>query len=185
MANIDPSEWVQTHGDVLFAFALSRLRDQTRAEEAVQEAFLAALRHVDQYRGDGDQGAWLMGILKRKVIDSQRSQAKQPLELDAEDGLMASLFDKTGHWSTGSNQRHSRSLDSLERAEFKVIFEKCLRALPENQAKVFALKEIEEQSSEEVCQYLGISSSNLWVLMHRARIRLAECLRTRWEASNV
>jgi len=127
----------------------------------------------------------LMGILKRKVIDSQRSQVRQPLALDAKDGLMASLFDESGHWNTIWKRGQSRSLGALEREGLKGICERCLRALPENQAKVFALKEIEAKSSEEVRQYLDISSSNLWVLMHRARLRLADCLRTKWEASSV
>ncbi len=66
---VDATKWVDSYGDVLFAFAVSRLRDRNLAEEAVQETFLSALKSVDQYRKTGSEGAWLMGILKRKVID--------------------------------------------------------------------------------------------------------------------
>ncbi len=177
----DPNDWVEIHGDTLYAYAISRMHDQSVAEEAVQETFLSALRHRHQYRGEGDEGAWLMGILKRKVIDIQRKQAKQPLGLEADDQFVNSLFDASGHWTSISGPRRSMPLDSLERAEFKAIFEKCLGGLPANQASAFLLKEIEQESSESVCKLLGISSSNLWVLMHRARMRLAECIKTRWE----
>ncbi len=62
----DPAQWVTRHGDFLYRYALSRLRDIESAEEVVQETFLAGLRSVDQYAGKGAERAWLLGILKRK-----------------------------------------------------------------------------------------------------------------------
>lgn len=180
---VDATKWVDSYGDVLFAFALSRLRDRNLAEEAVQETFVSALKSVDQYRQTGSEGAWLMGILKRKVIDQFRAQSKQPATIE-NDPIVAALFDKRGNWSKSAKANGSMRLDSIEREEFKVVFQDCLKKLPPTQASTFWLREVQQDSAEEVCKVLGISTSNLWVLMHRARLALAECMKTRLAMEN-
>jgi RNA polymerase sigma-70 factor (ECF subfamily) len=180
---VDAVTWVDSYGDALFAFALSRLRDRSLAEEAVQETFLSALKSVDQYRQTGSEGAWLMGILKRKVIDQFRAQSKQPLTLE-NDSAVESLFDKRGNWSKSAKANGSMRLDAIEQEEFRVVFQDCLKKLPPTQASTFWLREVQQESAEEVCKVLGISTSNLWVLMHRARLALAECMKTRLAMEN-
>ena len=180
---VDATKWVDSYGDVLFAFAVSRLRDRNLAEEAVQETFLSALKSVDQYRKTGSEGAWLMGILKRKVIDQVRSQAKQPTTLD-NDPIVSALFDKRGNWSKSAKANSAMRLDSIERDEFKVVLQDCLEKLPPTQASTFWLREVQQESAEVVCKALDISTSNLWVLMHRARLALAECMKTRLAMEN-
>ncbi len=176
----NPRNWVDEYGDSLFAYAMSKLRNRELSEEVVQETFLAALRHVDQFRGAGDRGAWLMGILKRKVIDQFRSASKQAVSLEAEDTVVASMFDHTGHWTKSAMANSRLRLDSIEREEFREIFSKCLDRLPPLQAHVFTLKEVEEKNGDEICKLVGITPSNMWVIMHRARLRLAECIKARW-----
>ncbi|MDX1930238.1 MAG: sigma-70 family RNA polymerase sigma factor [Pirellulaceae bacterium] len=180
---LNPSQWVDTYGDTLFAYAVARLRDHNAAEEAVQETFLSALKFIDQYRQSGSEGAWLMGILKRKVIDQARAQAKQPAAL-AEDAAVSALFDKRGNWSKSAKANSRMRLDTLEREEFRVVFQDCLRKLPPTQASTFWLREVQQESAEEVCKALDISTSNLWVLMHRARLALAECMKYRLAMEN-
>ena len=180
---VDATKWVDSYGDALFAFALSRLRDRNLAEEAVQETFVSALKSVDQYRQTGSEGAWLMGILKRKVIDQFRAQSKQPASLE-NDSMVEALFDKRGNWSKSAKANGSMRLDAIEREEFKVVLQDCLKKLPPTQASTFWLREVQQDSAEEVCKVLGISTSNLWVLMHRARLALAECMKTRLAMEN-
>lgn len=184
---IDASSWVERHGDTLYGYALAKLREPQAAEEAVQETFLAALKHRDHFSGRGSEGAWLMGILKRKVIDHFRRSARGAVNVDSDDNPLAELFDEDGNWAASMHRLTQRRLDSLEAAEFREIFEKCLQHLSPKQASAFLLKEVEESTSREICKLLGITTSNLWVLMHRARLRLAECIRTHWsmgEAEN-
>lgn len=181
---IQASKWLEEYGDALFAYAFSRLRDRGLAEEAVQETFLAALKRIDQYRQDGTEGAWLTGILKRKVIDQMRALAKQPANLASDDSAISELFDKRGHWTKSAKARQNIPLDSLEQEEFNRIFEHCLQKIPPMQARVFWMKEVQEENSGEICKVLEISASNLWVLMHRARLGLAECLKLRWVTEN-
>ncbi len=164
----------------MFAHALRRLGNRDAAEEVVQETFLAALKGRDNYRHDGSEGAWLMGILKRKVVDALRARSQQAANVEDEDSMMAHLFDANGHWSTAAKNAGPLRLDSIERHEFRQILRECLRGLPGRQAAVFTLREIQEEPPEMICKELGITSSNLWVLMHRARLRLAECIKSRW-----
>ena len=180
---VDAAIWVDSYGDALFAFALSRLRDRSLAEEAVQETFVSALKSVDQYRQTGSEGAWLMGILKRNVIDQFRGQSKQPASLE-NDSMVEALFDKRGNWSKSAKANGSMRLDAIEREEFRIVFQDCLKKLPPTQASTFWLREVQQDSAEEVCKVLGISTSNLWVLMHRARFALAECMKTRLAMEN-
>lgn len=182
-AVLDPAAWVDHHGDYLFRYAVSRLRDANSAEEVVQETFVAGLRHVEQFAGKGTQRAWLVGILKRKIVDyvRQRNRAVNLVDDDGDDPSQ-SLFDRSGSWRTGGKLHGDRRLDALERQEFWEAFRKCLDRLPPRQADVFALREMEGIKSEEICKELDISASNLWVLLYRARMRLSTCMKSCWDS---
>ena len=176
----DPSKWVEKHGDVLFAFAVSKLKNRDSAEEAVQETFVGALKNLRLANREGSEGAWLMGILKNKVVDRIRENARSGLSLEGEDNVVETLFDERGNWSSSARNSASLTLDSIEQEEFREILAHCLKGLPTNQSSAFILREIQERNSVDVCKELDVSSTNLWVLMHRARLRLAECIKSRW-----
>ncbi len=61
-----------------------------------------------------------------------------------------------------------------------VIIEKCIELLPPNLASVFTMKMIDEAPSDDICKELDITPSNLWVILHRARLKLRNCLETNW-----
>lgn len=174
-----PEQWVDRHGDTLFRYALSRLRDPEAAEEVVQETFVAGLRASDQYSGEGAEGAWLLGICKRKVIDCVRRRRRPDAgtggELD--DDPSAALFDAKGNWRTDPRVLRERPDASMEREDFWKAFRGCLQRLSQRQADVFTLREVEDMAGDDICKELGISSSNLWVLLHRARLRLTQCMK--------
>lgn len=180
---VDPTAWIDRHGDTLFQYALSRLRDPDAAEEVVQETFVAALRAIDQYSGAGAEGAWLLGILKRKIIDCVRRRNRLDAGVGTEAGqdLTDTLFDKKGNWRLDPRIAGRRPEALLEREEFWQVFRGCLGGLPQRQADVFSLRELEELSSESICQELQLTPSNLWVLLHRARLRLMNCMRVHLE----
>lgn len=178
----DPATWVEEHGDYLFRYAVSRLRDTDSAEEVVQETFVAGLRHAQQFAGKGTHRAWLLGILKRKIVDYVRQRSRASNLSATDDGVDPCdlLFDQTGSWRA-EFKHGGRPLDSLERQEFWEILRKCLTGLPTRQADVFTLREMEQLTTEEICKELEISASNLWVLLHRARTHLSICMKTRWQ----
>jgi RNA polymerase sigma-70 factor, ECF subfamily len=68
----------------------------------------------------------------------------------------------------------------MQRAEFWETLRNCLSKLPERVADVFMLREMEEMETEQICRDLNISPSNLWVMLHRARMALRECLEMNW-----
>ena len=73
----DPEQWVELHGDYLFKYALMRLRDPARAEDAVQETFLAALKGGKRFAGRSAEKSWLVGILKNKIFDHYRKASRE------------------------------------------------------------------------------------------------------------
>lgn len=178
--NLDPSKWVSEHGETLYAYAMSRLKNADAAEDAVQEAFLGALKNLSHFPPERGVGPWLMGILKKKVVDRQRQSTRADTVASDFDPILDKLFDRNGHWSEAARASDPLRLDSLEQSEFMGILKRCLKGLPPNQAAAFVGRELNEQKPEELCKAIGVSSTNLWVLMHRARLRLADCIRARW-----
>lgn len=176
----DPNRWVSEHGATLYAYAMSRLKNADAAEDAVQETLLGALKNLNRFPPQNEVGPWLMGILKKKVVDRLRESNRKAEPVEDDDAVLKKLFDKNGHWSKSAQSADPLRLDSLEQAEFLGLLKQCLAGLPPQQAAVFVGRELNEQNSEDLCNELRISSTNLWVLMHRARLRLAECLRARW-----
>jgi RNA polymerase sigma-70 factor (TIGR02943 family) len=176
---LDPMHWVDAHGDYLFRYARSRLRDPEASEEVVQETFVAGLKGAGQYAGRGSERAWLLGILKRKIIDQvrRRSRAAVGGESETGDDLTELLFDNKGHWKNDPRIFGENPAAALESMDFYRLLQSCLDSLPQGQADAFTLREVEGEKSKEVCKVLGITSSNLWVLLHRARLKLAACMR--------
>lgn len=181
--NIDPATWVDRHGDTLYRYAMSRLRDPDSAEEVVQETLVSALQALDQYSGKGSEGAWLLGILKRKVIDCvrRRNRPDSAPGGDLEDDPSQKFFDSKGNWRTDPRVLKQCPGARLEREEFWEAFRKCLERLSQRKADVFTLREVEELAAEEICKDLQISASNLWVLLYRARLQLSGCMKTQLE----
>lgn len=174
-----PNEWLQEYGDALYRYALSRLRRSHDAEEAVQETLLAALKTGSQFAGRSQPLTWLMGILRRKVLDRQRARAREGAEADPSE--LDAWFDEGGHWRKGMPpKKWGDPAAYAERGEFWRVVRDCLAKLPARMAEAFTLRTIDEQAADEVCRELAISSANLWVLLHRARLRLAHCLQINW-----
>ena len=180
---VDPAEWVDRHGDTLYRFALSRLRDAEAAEEVVQETFVAALRALGQYSGKGTQGAWLLGICKRKVVDHVRRRNRPDSGAGGDLGPDPSeaMFDAKGNWRLDPRVLKGRPEDALEREEFWQAFRGCLGRLSQRQADAFTLRELDDLTSDAICKELEVSASNLWVLLHRARLSLTGCMKSHLE----
>lgn len=183
----DPASWVDEHGDALFRYAILRVRDTATAEEIVQECFVSALRAWQQFEGRSSTRTWLIGILRRKIVDHYRSQARQ-ISLDAAGGMPANesdsggdeFFDKAGLWQGKVASWSQQPEASASKEEFWQVMRGCLDNLPPSLAEPFLLREIDELSSEEVCQLLGLTPTNLWTRLHRARLSLRACLQHNW-----
>jgi RNA polymerase sigma-70 factor (ECF subfamily) len=185
----DPTVWVDAHGDYLFSFALARVRDESVAEDLVQETLLAAIQARKTFDQRSSERTWLSGILKHKVIDHFRRSCRE-VELSDEEDTDLSAYDHMfqtegrgkGHWTAVSKpfawEETPESV--LEHAEFRGILSTCLGKLPERVANVFALREFDGYDSDEICAFLEITPSNLWVMLHRARLHLRRCIDFNW-----
>jgi RNA polymerase sigma-70 factor (ECF subfamily) len=180
----DPADWVDRYGDYLFRYALLRLRDRSAAEDLVQETFLAALKNRETFSGGSSEATWLVGILKHKIADHFRRQAREGSLPDGEppDPSGDTPFGATGHWTSGPADWGGNPPDLLRQKEFLEELTKCLSGLSPAQANAFTLREIEGLSTGEICKILDVTETNLWVILHRARMHLRRCLETRWFA---
>ena len=178
----DPEAWVALHGDALFRYARSRISDVVTAEDIVQETFLAALAARQEFRGESAERTWLIGILRHKLIDHLRRRSReQPLEVNQEgDTVVDAMFSWGGVWRKEPAMWSVEPAELSDKQAFWAAFELCRDALPTRQAAVFTLRMLEGVEAEVVCKELGMTSTNLWVLLHRARIRLRSCLESHW-----
>jgi len=179
----EPAAWLAQHGDALYRYAYYRIYNKEVAEDLVQETLLAAWRAHDNFRGESAERTWLTGILKHKIIDylrrAHREVAIEDLAADAD--AVDRLFDPdTGdHWRVMPTAWEHPD-GALENREFWDILRDCLAALPPQQAAAFAATEIEGLTVTEFCKDSSISATNLYVTLHRARLRLRECLEQNW-----
>ena len=172
----------------MLRFATLQLRDPDLAEDAVQEALLGALRNQRSFAGRSALRTWVFGILKHKIADllRQRARTATASELAVDDDeddseVLTRLFDGTGHWHPATAPKPWRDPDaSLEDARFWRAFEACLECLPERQARVFMMREFVGLETEAICKAIGLTVTNLHVLLHRARLRLRSCLEEHW-----
>ena len=184
----DPEQWVDLHGDHLFRYALVRLRDPARAEDAVQETFLAALKGGKNFAGRSAEKSWLVGILKNKIFDHYRKAARETsftdldFYADEESGRFVAAGAGQGGWihALGPAEWPPDPGSGLDNEIFWKTFHDCAGKLPKNVSAVFCLREMDGMESREICAQLGISESNLWVMLHRARMALRRCLETNW-----
>jgi len=178
----DPDRWVDVHGDALFRFAIARLKRSEMAEDLVQETFVAALKSVGRFRGQSAERTWLISILKHKLADHFRRECREFSvgEDSAEDSWSNTLFDERERWKVPPGDWGKQPESALEKSEFWDVFDACLKAMSPRLASAFRLREVEENPTEKICKELQVSPTNLWVMLHRARLRLSKCLDAHW-----
>jgi RNA polymerase sigma-70 factor (ECF subfamily) len=183
----DPTTWVDEHGDALFRFALLRVKDATVAEDLVQETFLSALKGIDRFKGSSALRTWLVGILKHKIIDYFRKGRPEVLSADLtamENETDEERVDREHQRKPGQVEWRGTPSNLLDNKEFWKVFVACLDGLPDAHRRAFALREIDGMAGDEICKVLGITSTNLWVMLHRARGKLRSCLEANWFDTN-
>jgi RNA polymerase sigma-70 factor (ECF subfamily) len=179
-----PAEtWVDAHGDILYRYAVARVGRRDVAEDLVQETFIAAMQAAGCFRGESSERTWLVGILRHKLLDWRRRQGRELPGLPSDhDESIDQWFDERGWWRTPPKNWAVDADALIEQEEFWTVFRHCLDGVPERIGQVFAMRVIDETPSEEICKALSLSSTNFWVMLHRARARLRKCLESHWFA---
>lgn len=184
--SIDPRQWVVKHSDYLYSYVITRINDEEQARDLVQETFLAALERLDKFEGKSSERTWLTAILKNKIFDVYRKKSSgAEKKIQAFDGLyeQENFFNAgDGHWK----EEHSpqpfgiEDYDPLASKEFNSILQKCMQKLPALWLLVFKMKHMDDLATEIICDELMITSSNFWVIIHRAKVNLRSCLQKNW-----
>jgi len=179
--------FVATLRTQMVKFAHLHLGDKHLAEDAVQEALAGAWSGAQRFAGKAAIKTWVFAILKNKVADvlrhKQRMVDASSLLKEGEDEALSDLFDQRGHWlEEGKPTAWQCPEASLGQQQFWAVLEVCLDGMPAAQARVFMMREFMGFETDEICSTVSISSANLFVMLHRARLRLRECLHQRWFA---
>lgn len=180
----------ETHRDYLYRFALLQLRDPHLAEDAVQETLLAAVSAKSQFAGKSSARTWLTGILKHKIADLMRKRSREThledairVEADRESDEFDPLFRQDDHWASAP-QDWGDPERTLENKHFWEVFEVCAKLMSPAVARVFMMREIQGFTTDEICKEVGITTTNCWVMLHRARMSLRLCLEQKWIAGS-
>lgn len=178
---LQPNMWVDQYADYLFNYAVSRVSDTEIAKDLVQETFFAGLKSAKNYKGDAAERTWLIAILKRKVIDHYRKINSNKGK--AEVRMTYNTNSETeGDWLEEQVADPTSILENseIENEELGMAIQECISKLPKKQSMVFTMKTVQGMSTEDICNELDINPSNLWVMIHRARTTLMDCLNQNW-----
>ena len=179
--SVQATDWVNKYGDILYNYTLKRVSDKGLAEDLVQDTFLSAWKSRDTYKSEASEKTWLFAICKNKIIDHYRKKSTSNVQY-AEVDTSSNFFDEAEHWTREyqPNEWGINYHQPVETKEFYGILDFCKKKLQEMQQSVFVMKYMDDLSAEEICKVLNISSSNYWVLIHRAKLQLRKCLELNW-----
>ncbi len=176
-------QWVNDYSDLLYGYTVQRGMDTEPAKDIIQDTFLSAWRSMDTYKREVSVKNWLFIILKSKITDHYRkSSTKLAVETIEREHQDHTYFDAADHWKDGvcPEPWQVHFDNKIEVKEFYHILKNCSKKLKEIQTTVFMMKYMDGLESEDICRVLSISSSNYWVLIHRAKVQLRACLQKNW-----
>ena len=179
---LDATKWVNDYGDMLYRYAMARVNDSEIAKDLVQDTFLAAWRNYDNFKGEISEKNWLYAILKNKIIDHFRKASTRLTDSLPTVAGDDPYFDDSQHWTaaTAPKEWNDSSDAPVMKKEFYGVLLNCKSKLKKIQDTVFTLKYLDGLDSEEICKVLNLTTSNYWVLIHRAKLQLRACLEKNW-----
>jgi RNA polymerase sigma-70 factor (ECF subfamily) len=177
---LHPETWVDRYSDYLYNYTIVRVNDHEVAQDIISETFLAGLKSKNNFKGEATERTWLISILKRKIIDHYRKinskKGKAEVRINYND------VDNEGDWLEEQVEDFSdkNAHEIMENEELGLAILECLDSINEKQATIFKMKTIDGIDTETICNEYNITASNLWVIIHRARKALGDCLKTNW-----
>lgn len=177
---LNPNKWVDKYSDYLFNYTIVRVNDRDLANDLISETFLAGLNSMKNFKGEASERTWLISILKRKIIDHYRKINSRKGR--AEVRMTYNDDSNEGEWleEQAPDKLDMTAEDIMENEELGFAILECMEKLNDKQAQIFKMKTIDGFDTEAICNEFDITPSNLWVIIHRARVTLAECLEKNW-----
>jgi RNA polymerase sigma-70 factor (ECF subfamily) len=182
----DFENWVNEFSDDLYSWALYKTSAKETAEDLVQDTFMSAFHKIDSFKGKSHPKTWLFSILNNKIIDFYRKNAKvkkNEFKISEKTGFQLSddLFDENDIWKDRAiDPIWDKEEHLLDNADFNDVMATCMNNLPENWKTAITSKYFTDKKAKEICQDLGITVTNYWQIVHRAKLLLKECLETNW-----
>lgn len=175
---LNPSLWVQNYSDFMFNYTITRVNDRDIAKDLIQDTFVAALKSMKNYKGEATERTWLTAILKRKIIDHYRNKNSKKGQTE----IKIPNLSQSNDWLENkiADPFTINAENAIENKELGEAIYNCLSKLPPKQATVFKLKTINQVDTQTICKDLNITASNFWVIIHRARTAMANCLEKNW-----
>ncbi len=179
------SQWLNEYGDDMYSWAVYKTSSKETAEDLVQETLLSAFKAFDKYKPGSNPKTWLFTILNNKIIDYYR--ASNTTKSINQSELMGKRvdddnFDAQGAWSKAVSPLWANTEEHLlDNPEFVSVLSCCIENLPAQWKGVIVGKYFDHKKGVEISKDLGISSSNLWQMAHRAKLQLRGCLKQNWK----
>lgn len=180
-------EWVTQFSDDLYRWALHKTSNKNVAEDLVQDTFLAAVKSIDGFLSKSEPKTWLFSILNNKIMDYHRKKFKEEAihqnnPIENGDNFFNTFFDHNDRWKTSERIDDWETNDGhlLDNIEFNKVLQNCMKKLPEQWFSALQLKYLKEIDGKVICQELGITPSNFWQILHRAKLQLRGCLENNW-----
>ena len=176
------AEWVRLYTKELYAWAFRKTSDRELSEDLVQETFLAAAESIASFKNESQPKTWLYGILKNKIAEHYRKSLRQNITTTLPSDEIATFFTSNGRWSeTAVPQPWQGEAENLtDLPAFNKVFDSCIEHLPSVMNACIRLKFLDEKKGAQICQELGLTTTNYWQLIHRAKLHLRDCLEKYW-----
>ncbi|PKP42457.1 MAG: RNA polymerase subunit sigma-70 [Bacteroidetes bacterium HGW-Bacteroidetes-13] len=179
---INPNLWSDLYFDYLFNYTLVRVNDEEISKDLVQETFFSALKAFHDFKGKSSERTWLIAILKRKIIDYYRKKNTKKGKSEIKIGFKDDRKDEID-WieeCVADCDLIGNAESMMVNAELGAVIDNCIDLLTEKQAVIFKMKCIDGLETDVICELLGITRSNLWVSLHRAKFQLRNHLEKSW-----
>lgn len=166
---------MRRHNGRLFRIARAILKDDAEAEDALQEAYLDAYRHIGDFRGAASTGTWLTRIVINQALMRARKQRRQRVVIpfaDRERGDAA----PAGGIEAAIDEKTESPAGTTLRGEIRRILERKIDELPESFRTVFVMRDVEDMSVQETAECLSIPPATVRTRLFRARALLREAL---------
>jgi len=185
-------KWVALYADDLYRWALYKTNNKEASEDLVQETFLAAFKSFNKFQQKSKPKTWLFSIINNKIMDYHRKQFRESVinqsslyTMPNGSDVLDTFFDHNGDWKPEafSSSWMDKEEHLLDNVEFTNVLQNCMKKLPKNWFYVLHFKYLESKDGKEICQELGITSSNYWKMLQRAKLQLKMCLEKNWSKS--
>lgn len=165
---------LEEHRKALMRMARLRVRSHEWAEDAVQEALIAAYQSRASYRGRGSVRSWLRGILDHKIHDRFRAECHYTHAdwIDDDSASAEEQLDWAARCGVMGVRAHEDPMEICSRRQRLNRVAKGLSEMAPGMREAFVMQVVEDRPSLEVANRLGISENNCWIRVHRARKRL-------------